>query len=162
MRLYKSYLFFGGILLAPSATCFCQSSGSDLASPQKRAASLGLARKYVDAVPVLTINSLGDVVNPFSPASFGKGNKADNPNGKSKLPSSDKDLLALLAEQLNPTGTFFLNGEPLLLFGQKKVKVGELIPITLDGITFEVEVTAIERINFSLKYKQEELTRPIK
>jgi hypothetical protein len=138
-----------------------QSTQSDVAPVQKRLVTIELARKYTDIAPPLTVGSLGEMINPFSPSSYGKPAKTDDKNN-GKFPSSDKEMLALLADQLNPTGTFFLNNEPLLLFGQKKVKVGERIPITLDGVIFEVEVTAIERINFTLKYKQQELTRPLK
>ncbi|ATC64511.1 hypothetical protein CMV30_11415 [Nibricoccus aquaticus] len=75
--------------------------------------------------------------------------------------ASNRTLLAALSEQLEPKGTFVLGGESIILLGQKKLKVGERYPITFEGAVYELEITAIETTRFSVRYKNEEITRPI-
>jgi hypothetical protein len=62
---------------------------------------------------------------------------------------------------LEPKGTFVVGGEAIILLGQKKLKVGETYPINFEGAVYELEITAIETTRFSVRYKNEEITRPI-
>jgi len=78
-------------------------------------------------------------------------------------PTSDKDLLQILAEQIQPSGVIGLEGNLMLRRkGQKAVKVNEKLTLSFDGTMYEVEVTAIDQTSFSLRYNQTEITRPIK
>lgn len=93
--------------------------------------------------------------NPFNPAVAEEVRTA--------RPTSDKDLLQILAEQLQPTGVIGREDDlKLLLKGQKGVKVNEKLTLSFDGASYDVEVIAISNTNFSLRYNQTEITRPIK
>ena len=81
---------------------------------------------------------------------------------KSGRPESDKDLLAILADEIHPTGVMGRDELVLLRKGQKGVKVNDKLTLSFDGVPYEVEVTAIDNYNFSLRFNQAEITRPIK
>jgi hypothetical protein len=80
---------------------------------------------------------------------------------KANRPASDRDFLALLASQLSPTGTFILNGEPIILFGQKRMKVGDRVPLSFDNAVYELEIAGISQTSFTVRFNSEELTRQI-
>jgi hypothetical protein len=54
------------------------------------------------------------------------------------------------------------NGEPLLLLGRGRVKIGDKFTVAYNGQDYELELTAIDRTTFTLRYHGEEITRPIK
>lgn len=76
-------------------------------------------------------------------------------------PVSNRELLDTVAPQITPSGTMTLGGYPLLLFGQKKVKVGDKLPILFEGERYTLTISAIEGSNFTLQLGDAELTRPI-
>lgn len=73
----------------------------------------------------------------------------------------NRQLLAAIAPLVNPTGTMRLGGEPILLFGQKRIKVGDRLPITFDGTPYILVISGIEGTSFTLRLNGEEITRPI-
>lgn len=73
-----------------------------------------------------------------------------------------QELIEAIAHALRPSGVLVLRGEPVLIFGQKRVKAGESLTITFEGAEHAVVVTAIEPPNFTLRLNQAEFTRPIK
>lgn len=78
-------------------------------------------------------------------------------------PTSDKDLLLVLSEQVQPLGAMGVAGNMMLTRkGQKPVKVNDKLTLSFDGTSYEVEVTSIDNTTFSLRYNQTEITRPIK
>lgn len=120
-----------------------------------------LASKGVSYVPSLPENA----VNPFEPDASRAAKAA--PVGAVVVPEikpaiGDDQRLRTLAPLLQPTGTISIGGEAVLLFGQKKFKVGELIPIIFEGGTYNVQLTDIQPTSFSIKIGGAELTRPIK
>jgi len=79
-----------------------------------------------------------------------------------KRPRNERELLALVAESITPSGFFVVGGEPILLISKKKYKVGDRIPISFEDRDIELEITAIDRSSFSLRLNRSEFTRPIK
>jgi len=164
----KSYLGIFSIGVVCSQFLYAQAGRSDLVSPSKRAATVELARKLNERVKPSSIVLAKDIINPFNPPGF------DGPDAeelaaiaaakasKQVQPRSSHDLLVELASQMSPTGSAILGGESFLLFGQKKMKVGDKITITFEGGVYEVEVTSIERTNFTIRLNRDEYTRPIK
>ena len=53
-------------------------------------------------------------------------------------------------------------GRPLLLLGEKKLRVGDNLKRSSDGFDYIVVITAIEPTSFRLRLNHEEITRPIK
>jgi hypothetical protein len=93
-----------------------------------------------------------------TPPSTGGGDTPRTPAG----PRSNHSLLQTIAASLKPSGFFILGGEPTLVFGQKRVKAGGLLTITFEGTEYTLEITAIDRTNFTLRLNREEFTRPNK
>ncbi len=79
---------------------------------------------------------------------------------KSEL--SDDQKLKAIAPGIQPTGTIALGGESYLLFGQKKLKVGDSLPIVFQGATYDILVTGIQSTSFSIRLGGADLVRPIK
>ena len=76
-------------------------------------------------------------------------------------PASVYDLLETIAPQINPSGSIMLGGQPLLLFGQKRVRVGDELPIIFDGERYTLIISRIESTSFTLRLGAAEVTRPI-
>lgn len=77
-------------------------------------------------------------------------------------PRTPADLVAAIAGALRPSGMLVLRGEPVLIFGQKRVKAGDSLTITFEGSDYAVVVSAIQPPHFTLRLNQAEFTRPIK
>ena len=77
-------------------------------------------------------------------------------------PASVYELLETIAPQINPTGAMSLGGNPLLLFGQKKIQVGDELPIIYDGERYTLIISRIESTSFTLRLGAAQVTRPIK
>jgi hypothetical protein len=129
---------------------------ADVAPPAKRAAVVATAKALLEPSPADAVQVPTDAKNPFDPTEV----KVDK-GAKVNRPESDYDLLVLLAAQLNPSGMFIMGDSPILLLGQKKAKVGDKLSIPFDDVAYEVEITAIERNTFSLRFNKAEFTRSI-
>lgn len=135
-----------------------------VAAPAKRQESLAQAKELLGekAMP-------STLKNPFNPEGFGEG-QADSGSSTGGTPGpvvptgprSGRDLLQAIGASLKPSGSVVLGGEPVLLFGQKRVKAGGTLTITFEGNEYTLEIVKIERPNFTLRLNREEFTRPIK
>jgi hypothetical protein len=160
MKKYLFYIVASAMQLSPLFLCL--SRGAEVASPQARTNTLELAERLIN--PAVKEAS-AVTVNPFTlNGSRSVEATADESQAAAALAAimaSNRSLLVALADQLDPKGTFVVGGESIILLGQKKLKVGETYPITFEGAVYELEITAIETTRFSVRYKNEELTRPI-
>jgi hypothetical protein len=130
---------------------------SDIEAPQKRAVSVDLAERMLKTPSADDIQVPDGLVNPFDPTAITRIEI------KSGRPGSDKELLEALADLLRPTGVMGRDeAMVLLLKGQKGVKLNDKLTLSFDGTAYDVEVIAIDHYNFSLRYNQAEVTRPIK
>lgn len=136
---------------------------SDILPPQKRAASLDLARALLTTKPIeISADEIAQK-NPFNPIKPVVDTEvAVKPSTSVSEALGERDLLQRLAATVTPSGTMQLGDQFLLLFGQKKLKVGDRLPIVFQGATYELQVSAIERTSFSLRINNAEITRPIK
>jgi hypothetical protein len=75
---------------------------------------------------------------------------------------NDRQILETIAPKVNPTGTARIGTTDYLLFGQKRLKEGEMLTITYEGSAYLIEIVSIERNNFRIRLNSEELVRPIK
>ena len=176
----RQFLFgLAGLILAtsPLAAADTADAAAQVANPAKRQESLENARALLVIQPV-TLPA--ELTNPFNPggiagATSAAGHtqaagttttaptaEADNPAAKPAGPRTDHDTIQAIAAALKPSGFFVLGGEPTLVFGQKRVKAGGHVTITFEGTEYTLEITAIDRPNFTLRLNREEFTRPIK
>jgi hypothetical protein len=138
-------------------------------SPAKRAEALEEARSLLAPKPIPASQA-----NPFFSETFndvrtgGAATSGGAPETATAAvagpagPKSGRDLLQAIAGSLKPSGYFVLGGTPTLVFGQKRVKAGGLLTVTYEGKEYTLEVTSLDRTNFTLRLNREEFTRPIK
>jgi len=151
-------LFFIGSVMSTEASA--QVVRSDVPAPAARANIISKATALLERKKEISDDIPANARNPFNPLASDVVIEPVAP--RSKIPSSGKELVALLAGMVAPTGSAERDGERFLLFGQRKVKVGEGIPITFENTQFELEVTAIEGNTFTVRLNHDEFTRPIK
>lgn len=149
---------------------------SAVAVPTKRHESLEKARALLATQPAVLP---AELASPFNPPAFaeaagtashsttattttGTGTQTEAQVTKPAGPRTDSDILREIAAALKPSGFFVLGGEPTLVFGQKRVKAGGHLTITFEGTEYTLEISAIDRPNFTLRLNREEFTRPIK
>jgi hypothetical protein len=151
----RIFLTFSGIafVFAPAGAL----AKSDIPTPIERAKILSDGERSLASRDYQYDLSAKTVPNPFI------GKQVDKPKVvvKSLRPSSDAEFLAVLASKLNPTGVLMLGDNQFLLFGEKKVKVGDTINIPFDKESVSVELIDLTGTSFTLKLNNEQLTRPI-
>ena len=115
-----------------------------------------------------------DLASPFNPQDFDRPDPADTPverqpdarAGASKsapaAPLTHRETLELLSAQINPSGVIMLRGAPRLMIGGKAFEIGTRFTAAYNSRDYELELTAIDRTTFTLRYRGEEFTRPIK
>lgn len=169
------------LLLSAGAVLANAKPVSDLESPEKRQAAVQLAQRLTRAPEPAPVPE--GLVNPFNPPGFGQGEPDDarapaaSP-GKAGLPApgggaapavsqpaapqGEREILEVLAAKLPTKGTIILNGEPLLILTGGRVKVGDKFTVAFNGRDYELELVAIARTTFTLRYHGEEIVRSIK
>jgi hypothetical protein len=139
---------------------------ADVPPPQKRQVAVALAEKLAQRVTPEPLPSR--LASPFNPSDFDQpepgevvatavvGPPAPPP------PPRDREILEAVAVQLNPTGTIQLGDAPRLVMGSKNFEVGTRFTVTYNNQDYELELVAIDRTTFKLRYRGEETIRPIK
>ena len=162
------YIFSFAVLLAGVTPISAVAQRSDILPSQRRQPTVDQALQIVGQVNPEALAP--DINNPFYPNSL-KAPPPPQPTEEGSTepsppvyqgPVSNSELLEAVAPQITPSGTMILGGFPLLLFGQKKIQVGDKLPILYEGQRYTLTISAIEGSNFTLKIGNAELTRPIK
>ncbi len=173
-------------LLAP-ATLHAAKVTPDILPPLRRQASVDTAERLAQRKAPGPLPA--DLPSPFNPADFDKPDPSEvaaaaarpgattpgsvprpgaagtvAPAGPAKPPSppGDRETLETLAAQITPSGSFNLGGKPLLVIGGRRFEVGTRFTAGYNGQEYELELVAIDRTTFTLRYRGEEITRPIK
>ena len=166
--------FRAGLMLLPALLVLVRATAapaSDLNPPQLRRPVVELAQKLAASTTPAPLPE--DLVQPFNPAAFGApdpeelralaaAQAAANNAAANAKPTTDRELLDVIAARITPSGTLILNDEPLLIFGQKRLRVGDRFAVAYDGQTYDLELAAIDRTTFTLRLNRDEITRPIK
>ena len=130
-----------------------------ISAPAAREATLALVQRLAAEKPGAA--AVGVTKDPFYPAASDLRGEVEKGGPKtSSLP--DKELLELIAAQINPTGSVELGGEPQLLFTEKRQKIGDKLTISIDKVEYEVEIVSIDKTRFRIRYNNMETTRAIK
>jgi hypothetical protein len=144
---------------------------SEIAPPEKRHLSVDKATalaKQQKAVPLPATLSL-----PFAPPGFDLTDAeeaaaaaaaaalANKGNPAIPAPPSDRQLLSEIVSKIRPSGTVDVGGKLLLWIGKSFVKTGAHFTVTYKGADYDLELTQIDTTNFTLRYKSDEITRPI-
>ena len=139
---------------------------SDLQPPQKRQASVATAERLAQRATPSPIPA--GLVSPFNPTDFDKVEPGEQPAAQIAGPAApppppgDREILQAVAAQLTPTGMIEFGNTPRLVMGSKRFEVGTRFTVTYNNQDYELELVAIDRTTFTLRYRGEEITRPIK
>jgi hypothetical protein len=101
------------------------------------------------------------VPNPFVPRPVEAPASAEQPEIPTGPALGGADLLARIAARIPATGTVSIGGEPILLLGQKRLKVGEQFTISFEGQTHEVTIAAVTATTFTVRRGEHIHTRPV-
>jgi hypothetical protein len=137
-----------------------------VSTPASRDALLKDLAVMLSDMPVGGVAQFAKVKDPFHPP---PGDLTDTPTATNKNPTeimstvmSDSDLLQILAAKIRPSGSGEIGGEPFLLFVEKRLKIGDKIPVTHEGIEYSLEIVSIESNRLKLRYHSQEIVRAIK
>jgi hypothetical protein len=154
-----------GLGLAPRA--LAAKVTPDVAPPQRREVTVDTAEKLTQRAAPTPVPP--ESPNPFNPANFdqeagprpGPATTTAGPVAPPR-PPGDREILESLASRLTPSGTFVLGGKPLLIIDRNRFEVGTKFIVTFNDQDYELELVTIDRTTFTLRYRGEEITRPIK
>ena len=140
-------------VLAWSILAATAAAKSDLAGPEKRRGSINQALALVQ--PVTPAPLPADLKNPFLLS------REEKPAGGARQLAGDHQVLEAVASHLAPSGVVQVGDSPMLLLGEKRLKVGDYLTITFEGTEYMVELSAINHSSFTLRLNKEEITQPI-
>jgi hypothetical protein len=140
-------------VLAWSILAATAAAKSDLASPEKRHGSITQALALVQ--PVTPAPLPADLKNPFIMS------RDEKTTGGARQLAGDHQVLEAVASHLAPSGVVQVGDSPMLLLGEKRLKVGDYLTITFEGTEYMVELSAINHSSFTLRLNKEEITQPI-
>ena len=153
-------LVLSAVLFA-GAAAIVRGQGSVLA-PAKRQHVLELASRLLASKETAKVTLPAELVDPFNPPSFGAAPAtANRPGEAAHAKASDSEILREIASRITPSGMVLFDGEPYLLFREKRLKVGDHLTITFEGTDYVVVITAIGETSFKIRLNREEITRPI-
>ena len=144
-------------------------AATDLTPVAKRAASVDLAQNLLRTRVAAPPLSAAEVKDPFNPPDFRPHDLvAATPAAPTSSDpvviqaNSDRQTLAKIAPLIMPDGTFTFGNEILLVYGQKRLRVGDTLPLMFEGKPYELIISAISGGTFTLRLNGEEITRSIK
>jgi hypothetical protein len=160
---------FASGLLAPA---WAAKAVSDILAPERRRAVVESAQQIARRTALPPTGT--EIPNPFNPAGFGKADKSEAKEGRGPgdtkagtpaapaAPSTDREILAAVASKIPASGTIVLGGKPLLTSGMNRIEVGSHFTVVYNGQEYELELVAITSTTFTVRYRGEDFTRPIK
>ncbi|MEZ5275655.1 MAG: hypothetical protein R3F07_04670 [Opitutaceae bacterium] len=156
----KSIVAAAGLLLVHGAPA--QTTGTVI-SVKDRTDTLELADQLLSTKPNTFAEAIAVARDPFE-VMMAQAVVSDMPvETVAAAPRyNDRQILEAIGPRVDPTGSVRIGDTDYLLFGQKRLKVGEKLTITYEGSVYAVEITSIERNNFRIRLNSEELVRPIK
>jgi hypothetical protein len=159
-------LVLAGLALVPAAFARVE---SEVGTVDKRRTAVEKAGVYAKRVKPAALPATLPL--PFAPVNFDLTDAEEaaaaaaalrqaNPGGPSPA-ITDHELLAEIVQKVRPSGSSSFRGQPLLMFGGRFVRIGTHFTVTYKGTDYDLELSKIEGTNFTLRYKSDEITRPI-
>lgn len=165
-RLSALLLLAVALALAPAALARVE---SEVGTVDKRRVAVEKATLYSKRVKPAALPATLPL--PFAPVNFDLTDAEEaaaaaallrqaNP-GAPATAVTDHELLAEIVQKVRPSGSSSFRGQPLLMFGGRFVRIGAHFTVTYKGTDYDLELSKIEGTNFTLRYKSDEITRPI-
>jgi hypothetical protein len=170
MKTYVLHTFVLGLGLMTTLSSSFAAVVSDIPDVAVRRDTVASALRLVEAASIAPLPT--GIVNLFNPAAFNQpdadelaalaaAQAADALNSANAKPATETDLLERIADRIVPSGTLTLGDETLLVFGQKRLRVGDHLTVTYEGKDHDLELTKIQRLTFTLRLNRAEITRRI-
>jgi hypothetical protein len=163
MNLRRRLFVLVGIAAAAGAAATA-APASDLATPAKRAQVVETAERLAQTPTLEPLPAT--LPQPFHPPGFDQPDPSEVKPSASGIaatdPATDRDVLNKIVARIRPSGIINMGGEPLLIFGQKRLKVGDHLIVTLEKTDYDVEITAIDTTTYTLRLNRDEITRSLK
>ncbi len=181
----RFFLLAGAAVFLPVAQAFSAAAAavtSDLVPPARRQATVEVAERLTR--PPAPAPLPAELPQPFNPPGFEQpdpdevkaavpagprtaagGPGASGPTAAPAQPAGpvgDRETLEVLGGLLKPSGSITLGGRPRLIIGTNRFEVGTKFGVTYNNQDYELELVAIDRTTFTLRYRGEEITRPIR
>lgn len=175
---------FSVVLLALAASALPAAAASaartDLLPPLRRQQTVDRAAKLAAPPAVQPLPEL--FTTPFNPPDFDRldpeeqrpimppppprpaGAPPPSAQAQAAAANADREVLESLAPRIQPTGTLTgRDGKPMLTFPDaRRVRVGEGFIVTDKDQNYELQIVSIDRTTFTLRYRNEEIVRPIR
>lgn len=188
-RLWLSRLLLAGAVGAPlgvGPASAAEKVKSDLISPDKRRVTVEVAQQLTRPPEPAALPA--DLAQPFNPTGFDLPDPAQLPPAAAPGPAagtgtggtkaagrdatggavqaapvaSEREILENLVAKIPATGTMAVGSNRMLTFkGSGPVRIGGHFFVTSDGQTYDLELIAVDATNFTVRYRNEEVTRPI-
>ena len=157
MRVYTIFFPVAGLVLF-GGLAKAQSPGADISPPKQRETVVNSAAQVLAArsAPVVVPDAPPD---PFQWPADPEPVDSTPPPEVVGPPVMGSDLLARLAAQIPVTGPVSIGGQPILLLGQKRLKVGDTVTISFDGQNYDLSIAAIAPTSFTVKRGELTYTR---
>ncbi len=142
---------------------------SDIQTPDQRRAVVERGERLAN--PPAAAPLPAELKPAFNPPGFERPDTPARPEARpsgdakpavSLAQASDRETLEAVADKIPTTGTIIIGGKPLLISGRNRIEVGSHFTVIYNGQEYELELVAIDRTTFTVRYKSEEFTRPIK
>jgi hypothetical protein len=152
-------IFCATLLLIGIVDCAGAAGEPAVSTPAVREATLAMVDRL--AADKSAVADAGVGKDPFYP-SAGDLSDAVAKTGSGVDGLSDKERVELLADEIKPTGSVELGGEPQLLFTEKRQKIGDKLTVSIDKVEYVIEIVSIDKNRFRIRYNNVETTRSIK
>ena len=177
----KTRILVALLLAAAPVRLLAARSSPEVHPPQRRQMAVAAADQLAQVRTVAPLPA--DLVSPFAPPDFDKPDPAElqaamlaaqraaaasgapkkgTPTVQRSASATDRETLEKLAAQIQPSGAMQVRGAQRLLIGGKAFEVGTRFTATYNNLDYELELVAIDRTTFTLRYRGEDITRPIK
>lgn len=168
LRRFSLRALLGLVALLASLPRLSAQAAPDVASPKVR------EKVLADAASVLA--KRGEFVAPPSPMPnpFVAKDDGENAGGSSSPAAPPRGAapaapvlsggaqLAQLASLVPATGVITVGGAPILLVGQKRLRIGDTFTVTSEGQAYDLSITGIGSTSFTVKRGDSIHTRPVR
>lgn len=151
------------ILLTGSA--IAGQAGAQVSTPESREEILQDAERFTAVDPVAASGAFSEALNPFYPESHYPTPPPEADVSAPTLAQAERGSqlpdLRQLAEQVRPTGVMQFGPQTMLLFGERRLGEGDVVPVQHMGTNYSVEIISVSKNSFTMRFNEEVLSKRI-
>jgi hypothetical protein len=139
-----------------------EGNAKSVVSTVVRNEKIELAKSLLESRTQKDSSSFKGLTNPFSMSGRTLNRISVKPkSGIAKKIYTDSEIVKAVAAKINPSGIVRINGEDYLLFGQKRLKVGDILTINYENESYPIIISAIKNNQFTVRLNSEEIVKSI-